>query len=86
MGPLGPASAVDSGCSPTSTGTPFNIASIIVFHPNPSSLYFWLGFFYTFDITKILAIIVSQGRGKKILVAILCITIALVVIPVPSRR
>ena len=54
--------------------------------PNPSSLDFWIGFFYNFDITKILVIFVSRGRGEKFLVTILCITIVPVGIPVPSRR
>ena len=30
--------------------------------PNPSSLTFWLGFFYNFSITKIRVIVVSRGR------------------------
>ena len=54
--------------------------------PNPSSLYFWIGFFYNFDITKIMFIVVSWGRGCEVLVAIICITIVPVVISVPYRR
>ena len=33
---------------------------------NPSSLDFWLGFFYKFNITKILVIVVSQGRSDEV--------------------
>ena len=53
---------------------------------NPSSLDFWLGFFYNLDITKILAVFVSQGRGEKFLVSILCIAIIPVVIHVHYHR
>ena len=53
------------------------------FH-NPSSLNFLFGLFYNFDITKILIIVVSWGRGKKFLVNILCIAIFPVVTPVYS--
>ena len=49
-------------------------------------MYFWLGLFYNFDVTKILVIVVSRGGGEKFLVAIICITIVPVVIPVPSQR
>ena len=54
--------------------------------PNPSSLDFWLESFYNFDITKILIIVVRWGRGNWFLVAILCIAISPVVIPVPYCR
>ena len=53
---------------------------------NPSSVDFWLGFFYNFNTTKILIIVVIRGRGDEFLFAILCIAIVPVVIPVPSRR
>ena len=53
---------------------------------NPSSLDFWLGFFHSFDITKILIIFVSWGRGDKVLVSILFIDTTPVVITVTSIR
>ena len=43
--------------------------------PNPSTLDFWIEFFYKFGITKILVFIVSRGRGNEFLVAILCVAI-----------
>ena len=54
--------------------------------PKTSSLYFWLGIVYNFDTTKILVIVVSRGRGDELSVAILCISILSVVIPVPYLR
>ena len=56
------------------------------FYPSPSSLDFWLGFFYNLDITKIIVIVFIWGRGDEFLVSILCIAIVPVVIPVPSSR
>ena len=53
---------------------------------NPSSLDFWLGFFYNLYITNILVIFFIRGRGEKFLVTILCIAITPVVIYVPSFR
>ena len=53
---------------------------------NPYSMYFWLGFFYNFEITKILVIVVRRGRGNKFLITIICIAIAPVVISVHSCR
>ena len=54
--------------------------------PKTSSLHFWLGIVYNFDTTKILVIVVSRGRGDELSVAILCISILSVVIPVPYLR
>ena len=42
---------------------------------NPSSMDFWLGFFYNFYITKIFVIVVIRGRSNEFLVAIVCIAI-----------
>ena len=52
--------------------------------PNPSSLDFWIGFFYSFYITKILVIFVRRGRDNEFQFAVLCIAITHVVIHVPS--
>ena len=51
-----------------------------------SSLEFWLGFLYNFDITKILVIVVGRGRVDEFLVSVLCIAIVPLVVPVTSCR